>query len=243
MCCDRKLPAILSTRASVLYSRCYPPLSKLAAHTANRYDTKYLTQQNTEYRKKERNMRMSTNCGASHIATHPSPPGPPSLAIALITKLYVLIISFHQRKKGFSGSCSSHIFIFRRAGAGGASAQGKQWKIYRFLIKREGTVRALSPSRAERASVKRRNVYRSTKAHKLIESSLPSSSLPRSPPPARSPTPEGNVFGMCHLSKVERTKETAREIDWLDGARRRFREIGPGKAQMIINFTIGGNKG
>lgn len=119
MCCDRKLPAILSTRASVLYCRCYPPLSKLAAHTANRYGTKYLTQQNTEHRKKERNMRMSTNCGASHIATHPSPPGPPSLAIALITKLYVLIISFHQRKKGFSGSCSSHIFIFRRAGAAG----------------------------------------------------------------------------------------------------------------------------
>lgn len=188
-------------------------------------------------------MRMSTNCGASHIATHPSPPGPPSLAIALITKLYVLIISFHQRKKGFSGSCSSHIFIFRRAGAGGGRTRKTMKNISLFNKARRNRSCTLSePSWAsERQTAECLSIDKSSQINWVIPCLLLRFS--EASPTAARQHQEETCSGCDTCPKSSGTKETAREIDWLDGARRRFREIGPGKAQMIINFTIGGNKG
>lgn len=163
MCCDQKLPAILS----ILYCRWYPSLSKLAAHTANRYDTKHLTQQNIE----KRNMRMSTNCGASHIATHPSPSSPISCYGTNNKALCAHNFSDERntvQRRGSVADVQVTFYISESWCAGEGRQQRKQWKIYSFLIKWEGTARALSPSRAsERQAVECLSI---DKAHKLIES-------------------------------------------------------------------------
>lgn len=192
-----------------LYCRCYPPLSKLAAHTENRYETKRLTQQNTEHRKKKEIWEWARTAERLILPLILRPPAP-SLASALITKLYVLIISFHQRKKGFSGSCSSHIFVFRRAGEGAGA--GKTMKNISLFNKarRNRSCTLSEPSWAsERQAAECLSIGR---AHKLIESSL--AFFFASPkPPARLATSRKRVRDVTLV--LSRAHERDGERDWL----------------------------
>ena len=82
MCCDRKLEAILSISVSFSFRFC-PSLNKLEANT-KMLDTN------------KRNMRMSTTRGASFSHCHSSFAF--AIAIALLTKLLALIISYDEKK-------------------------------------------------------------------------------------------------------------------------------------------------